>query len=93
MSELVAHYSQLRDRVRIGSISIQTEDYPFAAFCIGYLTAATALPIELLFEFMEAINELVRQRELSQPNVKQLLKLLQDFPAEAEKMVKVLKSV
>jgi hypothetical protein len=93
MSDLVTHYPHLRDRIRLGSISIPHDEYPFAAFCLGYLAASTSLPIELLFEFMEAINDLVKTRILSQPNVKQMLKLLLDFPAEADKILKVLKSL
>lgn len=93
MSDLVAHYAALRDRIRIGSISIAREEYPFTAFCLGYLSAATALPIELLFEFMEALDELAKSRVLSQPNLKQMLKLVQDFPGEAEKVLKFLKGL
>ncbi len=93
MSDLVAHYAALRDRICLGSISIPREEYPFTAYCLGYLSAATALPIELLFEFMEVLDELAKSKILSQPNIKQMLKLLQDFPAEAEKIVKFLKGL
>jgi pyruvate-formate lyase-activating enzyme len=42
---------------------------------------------------MEALDDLAKSKVLSQPNIKQMLKLLQDFPAEAEKIVKFLKGL
>ena len=93
MSDLVAHYAALRDRICIGSISITREEYPFTAFCLGYLSSATALPIELLFEFMEVLDELAKSKVLSQPNLKQMLKLIQEFPGEAEKAIKFMKGL
>ncbi len=49
MSTLTLQYTHLRERILLGSVSIKKDEYPFAAFCIGYLLAKTQVTTELIF--------------------------------------------
>ncbi len=73
MSQLSVHYTELRDQIKMGSISISSEDYPFSAFCLGYLFAKTSIKIEALFEIMETLDSLHKSKIFSIIIIKQVL--------------------
>jgi hypothetical protein len=75
MSTLTLQYTHLRERILLGSVSIKKEEYPFTAFCIGYLLAKTQAHTELIFEFLEEIDNLAKTKIFSQIVVKQMIQI------------------
>jgi hypothetical protein len=46
---MAGKYEYYRERIRLGSMSIKSEDLPFTTFMIGYYLPKTAGNIDILF--------------------------------------------
>lgn len=90
MSYLLEQFEFFRDRIRIGSMSIQPSDYPFASFLIGYLISKHNLPIEYLFEFLELLYLHLRNGQITEEEFKALVRAIEDFPREIRRATGVL---
>jgi len=49
---ILIHLQEHKDRIKLGSVVIAREDYPSAAFLIGYFVGRANLNIEDMFEFV-----------------------------------------
>jgi hypothetical protein len=51
-SSLLMNLQEFKDRIKLGSVVIPKENYPFASFLIGYFIGRANLNIEDIFEFV-----------------------------------------
>lgn len=60
MSVLLSQYDVLKDRIRLGSMMVDREDYPFVCFLVGYFVGKSNADIDLIFELIEVLHHLIK---------------------------------
>jgi hypothetical protein len=90
MSEMLLQKLDLfQDRVKLGSIRIDKEQYPIYTFFIGYFVEKIT-DIEDLFDFFELTFILTKEKKISSLIFKELLSLIYTLPFEIKKINKML---
>lgn len=90
MASLKANFASFQDRIRMGSISIPADSLPFHSFLMGYFVGKHGVELDLMFEAVDHLEELVSERLISQNIKKQILFLMEEFPSDIKKISKVL---
>jgi hypothetical protein len=90
MASLKSNYNSYQERIQLGSISIPNASLPFSTFLIGYFSGKHGVTLDLMFEVVDLLEELLSERMISQIIKKQVLSLMEDFPRDIRNIAAVL---